>query len=92
LTKEETLNNKTEFERFVRDQIDQYFEWVKEAESGFKFIPRRYYIPIKTASDMYKWTALQIRENPFIVYDKKVKPTKGRIIRSVLKNTFKIKK
>jgi phytoene synthase len=92
LTKEETSKKKTEFERFIRDQIDVYFEWVKEAESGFKFIPRRYYIPIKTASDMYKWTALQIRNNPFIIYDLKVKPTKGRIILNVLKNSLKIKK
>ena len=86
------MEKKEEFERFIKDQINQYFEWVKEAESGFKFIPRRYYIPIKTASDMYKWTALQISDNPFIIYDLKVKPSKGRIILNVLKNTFKIKK
>jgi phytoene synthase len=91
LTKEEALKKKTEFKRFIKDQINQYLEWVKEAESGFKFIPRRYLIPIKTASDMYKWTALQIRDNPFIIYEKKVKPSKGRIILKILKNSFKIK-
>ncbi|MFX0025582.1 MAG: phytoene/squalene synthase family protein [Candidatus Hermodarchaeota archaeon] len=91
LKKEEAMKNKTEFGRFIKDQINQYFEWVKEAESGFKFIPRRYLIPIKTASDMYKWTALQIRDNPFIIYEKKVKPSKIRIISNVLKNSFKIK-
>ncbi|MFW9949707.1 MAG: phytoene/squalene synthase family protein, partial [Candidatus Thorarchaeota archaeon] len=79
-------------ERYIKNQIDQYFDWVKEAESGFRFIPRRYYVPIKTASDMYKWTALQIRDNPFIIYDVKVKPSKRRIILNVLKNFFKIKK
>jgi phytoene synthase len=92
LTKEEAMNKKTEFENFIKIQIDQYFDWVKEAESGFKFIPRRYYIPIKTASEMYKWTALQIRENPFIIYDVKVKPSKRRIVLNVLKNSIKIKK
>ncbi|NVM44348.1 MAG: phytoene/squalene synthase family protein [Candidatus Lokiarchaeota archaeon] len=92
LTKEEAMKKKTEFERFIKNQIDQYFEWVKEAESGFKFIPRRYYVPIKTASDMYKWTGLQIRNNPFIIYDVKVKPSKRRIILNVLKNSFRIKK
>lgn len=91
LTKEEALKNKSEFERFIQAQIDKYFEWEKEAESGFKFIPRRYLIPIKTASDMYGWTALQIKNNPFIIYEKKVKPSKKRIIWGVIKNIFKFK-
>lgn len=88
LTMEETTNNKKEFERFITDQIQLYFTWEKEAEKGFKYIPRRYLIPIKTAADMYEWTALKIRENPFIIYEKKVKPSKGKIIIQVLKNTF----
>jgi len=92
LTKEEAINNKEEFERFFRDQIKLYFKWQEEAEKGFKYIPKRYWIPIQTASDMYKWTALKIKENPFIVYEEKVKPSKGRIIRTVLKNIFKIRK
>jgi phytoene synthase len=92
LTKEEAMNNKEEFERFIRDQIELYFKWQQEAENGFKYIPRRYWIPIQTASDMYKWTALKIKENPFIVYEEKVKPSKGRIIRAVLKNIFKIRR
>ncbi|TXT67415.1 MAG: Phytoene synthase [Promethearchaeota archaeon] len=92
LSQEEAMNNKEEFKRFLRDKIEQYLGWQQEAEKGFKYIPRRYWIPIKTASDMYKWTALKIKENPLIVYEKKVKPSKGRIIRNVIKNTFKIRR
>ena len=91
LTREEAMKKKSEFEKFIRDQIDLYFKWVKEAESGFKLIPKRYLIPIKTASDMYKWTALQIKDNPFIVYDEKVKPSKRRIVSNILKNIFMIR-
>jgi phytoene synthase len=92
LTQEEAMAHQEEFKRFLRDKIEQYFGWQEEAEEGFKHIRRRYWIPIKTASDMYKWTANQIKEDPFIVYEEKVKPSKGRIIRSVIKNTFKIRK
>jgi phytoene synthase len=62
-----------------------------EAEKDFKYIPRRYLIPIKTASDMYKWTAAKIRENPFIIFKEKVKPSKLRIIMDIIKNIFWIK-
>ncbi|MBN1801979.1 MAG: phytoene/squalene synthase family protein [Candidatus Lokiarchaeota archaeon] len=92
LTREETTKNREEFIRFISDQIDLYFKWVKEAENGYKYIPKRYLIPIKTASDMYKWTALKIRENPFIVYDQRVKPSKRRIILEIIKNSIKIRR
>jgi len=92
LTNEEAIKKKTEFKKFIKDQIDLYFKWVKEAENGFKYIPKRYLIPIKTASNMYKWTALQIKHDPFIIYDEKVKPSKRRIISNILKNTFMIRK
>ena len=91
LKKEETKKKKEEFEKFINTQIDFYFKWQTEAETGFKYIPKRYLIPIKTASDMYNWTALKIKDNPFIIYEEKVKPSKLKIISTILKNTFKIK-
>lgn len=77
-----------EFSRFITDQVGIYIKWQEKAESGFKYIPRRYLIPIKTASDMYKWTAMRIRRNPMIVYTRKVKPSKRRIIARILLNTL----
>ncbi|MBD3194171.1 MAG: phytoene/squalene synthase family protein [Candidatus Lokiarchaeota archaeon] len=88
LKKEETVQKKAEFKKFINTQIDYYFKWQQEAESGFKYIPKRYLIPIKTASDMYNWTALKIKDNPFIIYEEKVKPSKIKIFTNVLKNTF----
>ena len=61
-------------------------EWQAESERGFSLIPHRFLVPIKTASDMYMWTAGEIYRNPFIVYEKKVKPFKSRIILTILKN------
>lgn len=75
-----------EFFRFIGNQLDRYNAWQREAEKGFSFIPKRYRIPIQTASDMYKWTACRIEDDPFVVYRKKVKPSKRRIFFTIIKN------
>ncbi|MFW6196523.1 MAG: phytoene/squalene synthase family protein [Thermoplasmatota archaeon] len=85
---EETSKKKNEFKGFIDEQIDLYFEWQEKAEEGFKYIPRRYLIPIKTASDMYKWTAKKIRINPFTVYESKIKPSKLLIVKQGFYNTI----
>jgi len=72
---------------FIRRQLDRLNQWQNLAEKGFRFIPKRYLIPIKTASEMYKWTAKMIYKDPFIVYERKVKPSVSRIVATVGKNT-----
>lgn len=68
------------FSRFIEFQVGRYLSWQKQADEGFSFIPPRLRIPVQTASDMYQWTAEQIRSDPFVVYDRKVKPSAGRIV------------
>ena len=75
-----------EFEAFVRGQIRLYREWQHEAEQGYRYIPRRFRIPIKTASDMYGWTADRIYSEPLVVFDRKIKPRRSRIYLQVLRN------
>jgi phytoene synthase len=77
-----------EFDRFVRFHLDKYRIWQREAEQGFRYIPRRYLIPIKTAADMYDWTARVIERDPTIVFRRKVRPSKLRIRLAVLANTL----
>ena len=83
LEPEETRRNPVGFERFVRTQLQRFKEWQLEAEMGFEYIPKRYLIPIKTASEMYKWTAKMIERDPFIVYMRKVKPSIPRIVAQI---------
>ncbi len=71
--------NPEAFKRFVRMQIDRYMEWMERGAEGYKYIPRKYLVPIKTASDMYIWTAKRIYDDPFIVFKEKVKPSSLRI-------------
>lgn len=81
--------NKSGFIRLIRSQIETYYKWQKDAEVGFKYISPKYITAIKTASDLYKWTATQIYKDPFIIYTKKVKPPMHKIIVQAGQNVFK---
>lgn len=81
LDEQTALKNPDQFKKFMRFQIKRYYDWQAEANKGFKFIPRRLRIPLQTAVDMYAWTAEQIEKDPFIVFEKKVKPRKRDILR-----------
>lgn len=76
------------FCEFIRTHIGIYRQWQKEAEKGFSYIPRRCLIPIKTASDMYQWTAERIYRNPLIVFQKKIKPSIPRIVSQIAANSL----
>lgn len=88
--KKENLMDKQreEFILFIRKEIRRYYRWQKIARKGYCYIPWRYLIPIKTAADMYLYTAKKIENNPFIVFDKKVKPSRLRILFTVFMNAF----
>jgi len=74
------------FKDFIHQQLKYYCKWQHIAEEGYKFIPKRYLIPVKTASEMYNWTAEQIYNNPFLVYQKKIKPQVSQILSTTLLN------
>lgn len=89
LTSEYIKENKEKFVVFMKEQLKIFREWSQEAKAGFKFIPKRLRIPIKTASDLFEWTANKIEENPFLVFEKKVKPSKARIYTQIILNALK---
>ena len=61
-----------------------------KAELGLRYIPRRMRVAVKTASDMYLWTATEIYKNPFIVYDTQIKPTWHKVLLNGVKNFFTV--
>jgi phytoene synthase len=81
-----TKQHPEEFCNFIRQQIMRYCEWQEFAEKGYPYIPKRYLISVKTAADMYNWTAEQIMKNPFVVYEWKVKPLVTKILTTVVAN------
>jgi 15-cis-phytoene synthase len=76
------------FRNFMISQISQYEAWQEIAERGFDYIPKSFLPTVKTASEMYKWTAAVIQKDPFVVYTKKVKPSKLRIFGLALRYKF----
>jgi 15-cis-phytoene synthase len=82
------VNHPAAFREFIEGQIDYYNQWQKEAAKGFKYIPRSQRVALRTAVDMYNWTANTIAKNPFIVLDKKIKPSKLRVVARALIRTI----
>lgn len=72
------------FSALIDHQIERYLRWQSLAEKGYRGLRREVRIPVMNASDMYKWTAMKILRNPMIVYRKKVKPSKARIVLNLI--------
>jgi phytoene synthase len=85
---DEVMMNKGGFIDLIRSQVDVYNGWQEYAEEGYKYVPRRLLIPIKNASEMYKWTGKVISKNPMVVFKKKVKPSVPRIVLKIGYNTL----
>lgn len=90
LTKESAQTKPDAFRAFMRQQATLYLRWQAEAEAGFGYIPRRSRIPIMTASHMYNWTARCIQRDPFVVYRRKVKPSKFRILAAIAWSSLRV--
>ncbi len=88
LQQKDIEQNVESFIRLIRSEITYYLKIQQEATKGFSYIPYRYRIPIKAASYSYEWTAKTIFKNPFILFTKKVKPSKVRMIWFILKGAL----
>lgn len=84
----EVYKHPSQFKKFMLYQLMNYKSWQIDGEDGYQYIPSRYLIPIKTAADMYWWTAEQIARDPMIVFEKKVKPSIFQILFTILRNSL----
>jgi phytoene synthase len=80
------IKNQKSFNNFLRAQIKYYIKWLEKSEEGYNLIPKRFLIPVKTASEMYFWTAMEIFKNPLLVYNKKIKPNISTIVSTIVMN------
>jgi 15-cis-phytoene synthase len=85
VSEREATRKPSEFREFIVAQIRRHDAWQKEASKGFRYIPRRYRIAIRTAVDMYAWTGRVLADNPQIIFQRKVKPSKARVLRAGLR-------
>lgn len=76
------------FDELIRYELARYHAVQREAEKGYKYIPRRYRPAIKTASDLYKRTAMIISKQPSLVLRRKVRPSFRDVVLLWVKNSL----
>lgn len=82
LSRTEAFKNPDKFSALVTQELQRYYNWNNVAKRGLVHIPKRLRVPIATATEMYHWAAKEIEKDPMIVWEKKVKPTKLRIVKT----------
>lgn len=78
--KNERMSNRYNMISFIHFEINRFYKLLSDAERGYDFIPLGYRIPIKTAADMYRWTAQRIETDPDRIARGSVKPSPFRVV------------
>lgn len=86
LSEIEARKNPEKFSSLIRGQIKYYLSWQEYADVGMEIIPKRLRAPVLAASDMYRFTLSRIAADPFVIFQKKVKPSKIRVAVSAIKH------
>lgn len=76
------------FAALLRGHAHLYQTWQSQAREGYRYLPWRFRLAVKTASDLYNWTAEVILADPMVVWRRKVKPGFWRIFGTALRNVF----
>jgi phytoene synthase len=71
------------FRHLMHNELSRYQEWQSLAKEGFVHLPRGMLIPVLAASRLYGWTARKIHKDPFVVFERKVKPSVWRVVQTV---------
>lgn len=84
LNRRDIVNHPAAYREFIEGQLEHYKKWQKDANKGYKFVPRNQRIALKVAADMYKWQAKGIAKDPLIVFDSNINPSKSRMVVRVI--------
>lgn len=88
ISKMEATSKPEQFDKFIQAQTKFYKQWREQAVSGFHFIPGRYLKPIKIALNLFDNTIEEISKNPLVVFERKVKPSKAQIAKTLIKQSL----
>lgn len=75
-----------QFKNLIDYQLKRYRKVQKQAEKGYKYLPKKYLLPIKTSADLYLYAANKIEKNPQLIFQTKVKASKQIIFTKAIKN------
>lgn len=79
------LKHPDKFEKFMRFQIKRYRLWQEDANRGLQFVPRRMRVALRAAIDVYAWKVKKIEKDPYIVFEKKIRVRRHRVLRSAVR-------
>ncbi len=71
---------------FIDLHLKNYYAYLREAQAWLYDLPLAFRVPVLTASDMYAWTAREIEKDPSVIFQRKIKPTKGQIMINAIRN------
>ncbi len=71
---------------FLDAHVQNYYSYLREAQEWLYNMPLFFRVPVLTASQMYEWTAREITKKPWVIFEKKIKPSKLRIISQAIRN------
>ncbi len=89
ITVSHALEQQIAFKQLMTLQINRIFKTFTDAKKGFKYIPREYLIAIMSATDIYCHIANKINQDPFIIFRKKVRPSRLFTTYTIVKNLIK---
>lgn len=77
------------FSSLITFQSGRILDILDQSQEGFRFIPKNLLLPIKISADLYRQTIQKIAADPKVIFQKKVKPSKYRIVKTIIKNLWK---
>jgi phytoene synthase len=83
--------DKQNFEKLIRFEINRFYDFAQMAEKGFKYIPKKYLLPIKASLEIYRYVAGIINKKPIVILEKKIKPNIALIYWTLIKNLLWIR-
>ena len=80
--------NEGAFRLFVHAQLAHFERWLRQSRAGFTYLPKRSRMAIETSCRLYEWTAQVIKDDPLIIYERKVKPPTHVIVRETARSVL----
>ena len=78
--------NESAFRMFMHAQLAHFERWLRQSRVGFTYLPRRSRMAIEAACRLYEWTAQVIKDDPLVVYERKVRPPTHGIVREAARS------
>jgi phytoene synthase len=88
LSKEVVEKQPEEYSLFIKFQLDRAKSLLIESRESFKFIPDKIVLPIKIVAQIYEEVINRITAKPYLVFERKMKPSVWTIIKISFKNYF----